>query len=143
MQASLHSLYCTAAHYKFYQLFSPVGKIKKTKLKNLFRDQVFKLGCNCVYNYEFGGIRFKESGWKIRKSHSVHSAATARKSRASYCCTLCSLHSDYFKQQHGKHQWHVLASATALQFSSSFSIDPISYKTSSGKITVSVFLTLF
>ena len=96
-----------------------------------------------VYNYEFGGMMFKESGWKITKTHSVHSAATARKSRASYCCTLCSLHSDYFKQQHGKHQWHVLASATALQFSSSFSIDPISYKTSSCKITVSVFLTLF
>ena len=44
MQASLHSLYCTAAHYKIYQLFNPVGKIKKTKLKNLFRDKVFKLG---------------------------------------------------------------------------------------------------
>ena len=54
-----------------------------------------------------------------------------------------SLHSDYFKQQHGKHQWHVLASATALQFSSNFSIDPSSYKTSSCKITVSMFLTLF
>ena len=90
------------------------------------------------------GIRFKELSWKIRKTHSVHSAATARKSRASYCCcTLCSLHSDYFKQQHGKHQWHVLASATALQFTSSFSIDPISYKISSCKITVSVFLSLF
>ena len=54
-----------------------------------------------------------------------------------------SLHSDYFKQQHGKHQWHVLASVTALQFSSIFSIDPISYKTWSCKITVSLFLTLF
>ena len=30
------------------------------------------LSCNCVYNYEFGGIRFKESGWKTRKTHSVH-----------------------------------------------------------------------
>ena len=35
MQASLHSLYCTAAHYKCYQLFSPVGKIKNKVEKSI------------------------------------------------------------------------------------------------------------